>query len=207
MSTLTRAAAYTVRIAAVTGAAPCWPARPLPPRPRSWPAGNCGSSPAHRCPPRPGGSGPNSAAGRRQRRRRKHAGAAAGAGWGRPRQAPPRSRARALRSGPCPAGCLEHPALGTPAIPRADTDHPLDAPAGDVRQPARGSLRPLPGPALSSRAAVSSRAAAGVRSRAGACPCAARSGDVRACPAFPRIRVDLDARVRSGRPVMLRQRG
>ena len=27
----------------------CWPALPLQPRPRSWPAGNSGSSPAHRC--------------------------------------------------------------------------------------------------------------------------------------------------------------
>jgi hypothetical protein len=35
----------------------CWPALPLQPRPRSWPAGNSGSSPAHRCWPGQGGGG------------------------------------------------------------------------------------------------------------------------------------------------------
>ena len=131
-------------------------------------------------------------AGRRQRRRRNHASTAAGARWGRPRQAPPRSHARPLRSGPCRAGCRELGAGGTPAYRGLTQIIPLTHRPGMFASPPRGSLKPLPARAL----------APGGRkrqARAGACACGARSGDVRARPARPRIRVDLEAASAPGR--------
>jgi len=98
MSTLTRAAAYTVRIAAVTAAAPVlagaaasaataklagWELRQLASSPLSAEARRLKAE--YRELAAANGAGADTP------------GAAAGARWGRPRQAPPRSHARPLR--------------------------------------------------------------------------------------------------------------
>ena len=149
MSTLTCAAVYTVRIAAITAATPVlagaaasaataklagWELRQLASSPLSAEARRLRAEYRERAAASGAGA--------------KHASAAAGAHWGRPRQAPPRSPARALRSGPCPAGCRGLVTLGTPAYRMLTEIIPLDAPAGDVRQSARGSLKPLQARAL-----------------------------------------------------------
>ena len=60
MSTLTRAAVYTVRIAAVTAATPVLAGAAAASATAKLAGWNSGSSPAHRYPPRPGGLRPNS---------------------------------------------------------------------------------------------------------------------------------------------------
>ena len=61
MSTLTGTTAYPVRIAALTAATPMLAGAAAAATTAKLAAGNCGSSPAHRCPPRPGGLEPNTA--------------------------------------------------------------------------------------------------------------------------------------------------
>ena len=89
MSTLTRAAAYTVRIAALTAAAPVLAgaaASAATAKLAGWELRQLASSPLSAQAGRLKAEFREMAA---ARRRRKHASAAAGARWGRPRQAPP----------------------------------------------------------------------------------------------------------------------
>ena len=177
MSTLTCAAAYTVQIAAMTAATPVLAgaaASAATAKLAGWELQQLASSPlsaeARRLTAEYRELAAANGAGAT------HASAAAGARRGRPRQAPPRSPARPLRSGPCPAGCVELVTLGTPAYRMLTQIIPLDTPAGDVGQPARGSLKLLPAPG------VSPRPVASLRSGPGACADGARSGDMRAPP-------------------------